>query len=390
MENNQLARYESPPEEDYPMTERRLFPTPVIEFNAEAIETIRRTVAQGCSDPELTLFLSYCRRTGLDPLARQVYCIKRGGKASIQTSIDGFRLVAERTRLYGGQLGPEWCGPDGKWVDVWLADQPPAAARVGVRRKDFIEVVWSVAVYREYVQFGEGNQPNSMWKKMPAHMLAKCAESLALRKAFPNELSGIYTAEEMGSPEALAAIDPGEPVPAARPLPQAPPRPQAASPATAAPAAAPVDPRRKELVQSCARQYETLTGRPPSGNDENKAAFLDYCLRSAGLKERPAEGWTEIQLAAFLDEMRAVPGLRQRGLGLAKMIGVDPEAEEGVALRAEVGQVLGYIVASRETVTAREWRKWITHCEQVLRERGGAVPDPSKNSPVEGDPFAQE
>lgn len=141
---------------------------------------------------ELAVFLHYAQRTGLDPFARQLYMIARGGKYTIQASIDGLRIIANRSDKYAGQVGPFWCGADGVWTDVWLSNTPPVAAKVGVAHKDFAEPLYAVAKFDSYAV-----PNNPIWKKMPDVMLAKCAESLALRKAFPNDLSGIYTAEEM-------------------------------------------------------------------------------------------------------------------------------------------------------------------------------------------------
>jgi|GEM_PF-3594796 len=161
------------------------------EWTPKEVEIIRQTIAPGISPSELALFGEVCRKTGLDPFSRQIYAIKRGGRMTIQTSIDGLRLTAERTGKYGGQLGPQWCGPDGAWRDVWLADEPPAAARVGVIRLDWAEPLWAVARFRSYAQ------ETGMWPRMPDLMIAKVAEALALRRAFPADMSGLYTAEEM-------------------------------------------------------------------------------------------------------------------------------------------------------------------------------------------------
>jgi phage recombination protein Bet len=165
-------------------------------FNEEQIALIKRQVCVGGTDDELKMFLHQAQRSGLDPLARQIYAIKRGGKMTIQVSIDGFRLIAERSGKYAGQLGPHWCSADGEWSDVWLAKEPPTAARVGVLRSDFKEPCWAVSRWSSYAQ-----PSNSMWQKMPDLMLAKTAEALALRKAFPQDLSGLYTFDEMHQAE---------------------------------------------------------------------------------------------------------------------------------------------------------------------------------------------
>jgi phage recombination protein Bet len=154
---------------------------------------------------ELSSFLHLCQRTQLDPFSRQIYLIgrwdKRAGRKVFtpQTSIDGYRVTAHRAAAKAGhKLGYEdtvWCDSSGRWFDVWLSAEPPAAAKVVVVRDG--QRFPAVAKYSEYVQTNRDGAPIGLWGKMPATMTAKCAEALALRMAFPNDLAGVYTAEEM-------------------------------------------------------------------------------------------------------------------------------------------------------------------------------------------------
>lgn len=154
---------------------------------------------------ERELFARQCDRTQLDPLARQIYAVLRNGKWSFQTSIDGFRVIAQRTGEYEGQAGPFWCGLDGQWTDAWTASESPVLAKVGIFRRGFREPIVSTARYDGYVAYDKYGKVTSIWTKMPELMTAKCAEALGLRRAFPQELSGLYTSEEMEQADNPAA-----------------------------------------------------------------------------------------------------------------------------------------------------------------------------------------
>lgn len=200
-------------------------PAPVA-FADDRVQLIKDMCARDATTAELELFLYQCRRTGLDPLLRQIYFIKRTAKEqdehgnwierkvpSIQVSIDGFRLIAERTGKYLGQDGPYWCGIDGTWQDVWLQSDPPLAAKVGVYKQGFAAPLYGVARMASYAPRNRDHKLVGQWSKMPDLMLAKVAEALAFRKAFPQDTSGIYTFEEMDQADTDHISTPtGEPV----------------------------------------------------------------------------------------------------------------------------------------------------------------------------------
>ena len=195
-------------------------------WTADQVALIRSQLLGGeGSMDELSLLLHQAQRTGLDPLAKQIYGIfrwdskARKNKMTIQVGIDGFRSIAEQTGELSGS-SVEWCGKDGVWKDVWTGDGYPFAAKCTVWRKGCDHPFTAVARWDEYVQTTKQGHVTRMWEQLSTTMIAKCAESLALRKAFPHSLSGLYTDAEMGQAdsgidEALptqTAMPPGPPV----------------------------------------------------------------------------------------------------------------------------------------------------------------------------------
>lgn len=155
---------------------------------------------------DVAVFFHQVKRTGLDPFNGEIYMITRKGKPTIQTGVHGYMKLAHRAaRAEGVSWGIEtfWCGKDGQWRDVWLEKTPPAAAKTVVHKGDAKFV--AVAVTEEY------KAPGPMWEKMPARMVGKCAEVLAIRKAFPNDTSGIYAEEEMEQAGNSAPQQPQQP-----------------------------------------------------------------------------------------------------------------------------------------------------------------------------------
>lgn len=169
-------------------------------FTEEKKSLIKRTYCKDCSDDEMELFLNVCQHTGLDPTLKQIYAIKRKSKdgqgtMTIQTSIDGLRLIADRSGKYCPGKEPVYIyDKDGRLFS--------ATSFIKKRTKDGLwHEVSATAIVSEY----KPRYANDFWETKPHLMAAKCAESLALRKAFPAEMAGIYTDEEMHQAEVIHA-----------------------------------------------------------------------------------------------------------------------------------------------------------------------------------------
>jgi phage recombination protein Bet len=196
---------------------------------------IHRTVAKDCSDDEFNIFIGMCRALRLDPLRKQVYAfVYNKGDANkrqltIVTSITGFRTIAERT----GNYRPDEDGPSFAFDETQKSPANPlglvsATVRVWKYSHGAWHKVTETAYWDEFAPIKEqaehefwedtgafwpdGNpkrrkvvsgeirrvlDTSGQWGKMGRLMLAKCAEALVLRKAWPDELSNVYAEEEV-------------------------------------------------------------------------------------------------------------------------------------------------------------------------------------------------
>lgn len=272
-------------------TNLALVPQQQQPYTNKQLDLIKQTVAHGTSDLEFDLFVEVCHLTGLNPFAHQIYAIMRNAsekgpdgkwhtvkRMTIQTGIDGYLAIASRTGAFAGM--------DDVAFDTEEGDHP-TWARVTVyrlvqgQRMPFT----ATARWREYVQLKdeyEGGQktgkktPTDMWQRMPWTMLGKCVRALALRLAFPAELSGVYTADEM-----MQADTPGDDA------------------STSAPAAAPTSSQATATTRSVAPQSAPKPApktaptakrpaAPPAADAANDLITTDGCnpLADTALRKR--------------------------------------------------------------------------------------------------------
>lgn len=188
-----------------------------VGISEEMLALILEQVPADATDQETALFIYQISRTGLDPLSRQIYLVgrfnKREGRevSSVQTGIDGYRLVAERTGRYAGSSDPLFNGKLTQYAHKISGEKLPVTATITVKKALDNGVVGEFTATAEWDSYYPGDRQGFMWTKMPYVMLSKVAEALALRKAFPAELSGVYTAEEMaqagGLPEEVIVAE---------------------------------------------------------------------------------------------------------------------------------------------------------------------------------------
>jgi phage recombination protein Bet len=166
----------------------------------------------GAKSPDsVILALSYCKARGLDPFRRVVHIVPIWDKArqcyveTVWPGIAELRSTAFRTGEYAGReetrfgdaVSRDW--QDGRDT---LTLEFPAWAQVTVFRyvRGCREAFAGPRVHwLETFASTKSGAPNAMWRKRPYGQLDKCAEAAALRVAFPEEVGGELTVEEISS-----------------------------------------------------------------------------------------------------------------------------------------------------------------------------------------------
>jgi phage recombination protein Bet len=166
-------------------------------WTPQQLAALTQLGVENASKGDLDVFLHRCQVTGLDPFTGQIAMIRRGGKWTIQTGIDGYRVIGHRAAVREGidlTYGPTlWFDAAGGPHEIWLGDDPPSGAMVTIYKGD--KPFTGIARYKSFVQLKDG-KPMAQWAVMPDHLLAKCAEAQAFRRAFPFDLQDITTPDE--------------------------------------------------------------------------------------------------------------------------------------------------------------------------------------------------
>lgn len=259
------------------------------DFGEEHKRVVKDAFCAGATDLEFALLWQGAKSRGLDPVRKQIHFVKRRDDMrgcdvwSSQVSIDGFRSIAEGTGRYDGQDEPEYeMDPEGGGVLV---------ARVKVYKKGVGRPFVGVARWEEFAGLKRDGSPTYMWAKMPFHMLAKCAEALALRKAFPEELCGLYAPEEMGgAPTIVESADPEAGLVEA-------------------------------IAEAVASGVLAAEEKQPAGYKQARARLISWC-EGHGI----AKGRTGLALAQFKDRVAEVVGPKPQSEPAAQ-----PAAEPGAA-----------------------------------------------------------
>lgn len=310
---------------------------------------------QEASEGDLAVFLHQVKRTGLDPFARQIYMIGRRQKVgnqwvmkqTIQTGIDGFRLIARRAVDESKEAlsisQPYFATEDGQWLDFWPYPKPPVAAKVMVKRG--LGEFPAVAMFREYAGTTRDGGLTRMWADKPAVMIGKCAEALALRKAFPLDLSGLYTAEEMDA----AGPDPVVSVPHATPS---------------------ITPEMVATETDLLRLRSMWEDARDAGNTPLMTLIEKHVEK---LPKDPVEA------EVIVDEMITEPQLTALNAGLTRLVGSVRDDK----LRWLSEELKREITSSKDVTKqeASELIDWLKQSETAL------TPDPARDaaSPFEGD-----
>lgn len=178
-----------------PATRQQVAP---LEFTAEQRKMILNSFLSGATESEAAVLLELARVRRLNPITKQIHFVKRWDSEkgcevwASQVAIDGFRAIADRTGLYGGQDEPEF---------EYDAKGQLKLCRVRIYRKDWDRPAVGVAYFTEFAQYKKDRSLTRMWQTKPHVMLAKCAEVQGHRKAFPEDVSGLEVPEEFGDPE---------------------------------------------------------------------------------------------------------------------------------------------------------------------------------------------